>query len=303
MPALFGYLIALAVLLGSGYAGLEWLASPDAPTPTTYQHRNNKAFSAAKHSGPKKSSAVADASVTAEDPEPRTAANANDTARGEGKANDTARGQGKAEDADTGDNKAQNSSAVPTGGCMPIGLTANGEMVFPLQCRELIEHQRGPVVAAPSATRGLPARDQNDAPDSGKPNETGSNTVVSVSPTQDPPIKDASNPEPTLSNQNDETKTTNTENSGQTPIRKGSNEAASDMATGMAKTSLEIPSADDKTKKVEQARTAPKRSKLVMMTLETIEFADGHREQRLVPFKHLQRPSAQGDWYNALGLR
>jgi hypothetical protein len=40
-----------------------------------------------------------------------------------------------------------------------------------------------------------------------------------------------------------------------------------------------------------------------MMTLETIEFPDGHREQRLVPFRRFQRPLAQGDWYNALGLR
>jgi hypothetical protein len=31
---------------------------------------------------------------------------------------------------------------IPTGGCMPIGLTASGEVVFPIQCRELIEQQR-----------------------------------------------------------------------------------------------------------------------------------------------------------------
>jgi hypothetical protein len=30
MPTLFGYLVALALLLGGGYAGLQWLASPDA---------------------------------------------------------------------------------------------------------------------------------------------------------------------------------------------------------------------------------------------------------------------------------
>jgi hypothetical protein len=29
MPSLFGYLVALALLLGGGYAGLRWLASPD----------------------------------------------------------------------------------------------------------------------------------------------------------------------------------------------------------------------------------------------------------------------------------
>jgi hypothetical protein len=35
---------------------------------------------------------------------------------------------------------------IPTGGCMPIGLTASGEIVFPIQCRELIEQQRGKAV-------------------------------------------------------------------------------------------------------------------------------------------------------------
>jgi len=34
---------------------------------------------------------------------------------------------------------------VPIGGCMPIGLTARGDLVFPMQCRELIERERGPV--------------------------------------------------------------------------------------------------------------------------------------------------------------
>jgi hypothetical protein len=28
---------------------------------------------------------------------------------------------------------------------MPIGLTAKGDLVFPLQCRELIERERGPI--------------------------------------------------------------------------------------------------------------------------------------------------------------
>jgi hypothetical protein len=34
---------------------------------------------------------------------------------------------------------------IPPGGCTPIGLTARGDIVFPWQCRALIEKQRGPV--------------------------------------------------------------------------------------------------------------------------------------------------------------
>jgi hypothetical protein len=40
------------------------------------------------------------------------------------------------------DSSRANSSG---GSCMPIGLTANGELVFPWECRELIERERGPV--------------------------------------------------------------------------------------------------------------------------------------------------------------
>jgi hypothetical protein len=35
------------------------------------------------------------------------------------------------------------SNEPPAGGCMPIGLTASGEVVFPFQCKGFIELQRG----------------------------------------------------------------------------------------------------------------------------------------------------------------
>jgi hypothetical protein len=37
---------------------------------------------------------------------------------------------------------------------MPIGLTARGELVFPMQCRELLDRERGP--APDGATSGAP---------------------------------------------------------------------------------------------------------------------------------------------------
>jgi hypothetical protein len=293
MPALLGYLAALAVFLGSGYAGLQWLASPD--DPNTYQRQNDKASSANKHSGPRKSAAVANLSVKAEPPGPAPAANADKN------------GATKVTDAGTDEDlKAQQPDAVPTAGCMPIGLTADGEMVFPLQCRGLIEHQRGPVASSPLATQGIPAPSHNDAQNSGKP-ETSGNAVVHAPHNQEPSTNDASVPEPQLAAQNDETKPTSTENSRsvKTFVKKGRNQVASDdvSTTGTVMFSGRKSSADVKTKKIEKLRTAPERSKLVMMTLETIEFPDGHREQRLVPFRRFQRSSARGDWYNALGLR
>jgi hypothetical protein len=41
---------------------------------------------------------------------------------------------------------------VPIGGCMPIGLTARGDLVFPMQCKEFLERHRGkPAEQKPAA--------------------------------------------------------------------------------------------------------------------------------------------------------
>jgi hypothetical protein len=48
---------------------------------------------------------------------------------------------------------------VQPGGCMPIGLTASGEIVFPIQCKEFIERQRGKAVEQkPAALEEKPAQ-------------------------------------------------------------------------------------------------------------------------------------------------
>ena len=54
----------------------------------------------------------------------------------------------------------------PAGSCTPIGLTANGDIVFPWDCRETIEKQRGPItVNLPKASNDLPSHDQAQSPD------------------------------------------------------------------------------------------------------------------------------------------
>ena len=68
---------------------------------------------------------------------------------------------------------------VPPGGCMPIGLTASGEIVFPIQCRGIIERQRGKAVEQkpavveekPVAVEDKPVVKQSEAPapESSKP--------------------------------------------------------------------------------------------------------------------------------------
>jgi hypothetical protein len=61
---------------------------------------------------------------------------------------------------------------VPPGGCMPIGMTASGEMVFPIQCKAIIERERGKAVEqSPSAIEQKPAAKQSKAvtPESSNP--------------------------------------------------------------------------------------------------------------------------------------
>jgi hypothetical protein len=54
---------------------------------------------------------------------------------------------------------------VPSGGCMPIGLTASGEIVFPIQCKELIDRHRGAVAEQkPAAVDEKPAAAAEEKP-------------------------------------------------------------------------------------------------------------------------------------------
>jgi outer membrane biosynthesis protein TonB len=46
---------------------------------------------------------------------------------------------------------------VPPGGCMPIGLTTSGEIVFPIQCKGFIERHRGAAVEQKPTLEQKPA--------------------------------------------------------------------------------------------------------------------------------------------------
>src|SRR5258705_365376 len=52
---------------------------------------------------------------------------------------------------------------VPPGGCMPIGMTTAGEIVFPIQCKEFIERPRG------AAGENKPPGEKKPAPAQAKP--------------------------------------------------------------------------------------------------------------------------------------
>jgi hypothetical protein len=67
---------------------------------------------------------------------------------------------------------------VPPGGCMPIGLTTSGEIVFPIQCKEFIERHGGAAVEQKPAPEQKPAaveeksaakQSEEAAPENSKP--------------------------------------------------------------------------------------------------------------------------------------
>jgi hypothetical protein len=78
---------------------------------------------------------------------------------------------------------------LPPGSCMPIGMTASGEMVFPIQCKELIERNRGKIgeqnPAAVEETK--PAQhSETPAPESSKPAIKPVETVRPVEAVSEP---------------------------------------------------------------------------------------------------------------------
>ena len=83
---------------------------------------------------------------------------------------------------------------VPPGGCMPIGLTVSGEIVFPIQCKEFIERARGKAVEQkPAATEEKAAAKQSEgvAPENSKPAQNPVETAVLPKRVRDEPRKRA----------------------------------------------------------------------------------------------------------------
>jgi len=164
MPALFGYLVALSILLGGGYAGLQWLATPD-PRPAVKPAAHSKNVpekSSLSTTGTAAGPSEADGKRNSGTAAKSASTEASDKAAREAKETD-AKSSGKSSKPEKADN-------VPGGGCAPIGLTSNGDLVFSMQCQDLIERHRAELASTQPA-QTAPAGDQ--AVQSAKPAESG----------------------------------------------------------------------------------------------------------------------------------
>jgi hypothetical protein len=146
MLGLLAYLIALVMLVGGGYAGLVWLANPPSTSSSVKVASSQAQMRGQEQTGSptrRRSDHHPDAKRhgTGKD---RTAGNdaASEVAAGNHDSTAAATEAPKTNGTQT---QVATSDAVPARGCAPIGLTAQGDLVFPLQCRELLEQQRRPV--------------------------------------------------------------------------------------------------------------------------------------------------------------
>lgn len=85
----------------------------------------------------------------------------------------------------------------PPGGCMPIGLTASGEMVFPLSCRTLIERysadRKRPADA--ETTSQIPSG-REEVPSTQSVNPANASRLGEAPPQQDRPTQSPDTPRP-----------------------------------------------------------------------------------------------------------
>src|SRR5215212_7890353 len=163
MPALFGYLVALSILLGGGYAGLQWLATPDPrPAVKPAAHSKNVPEKSPSTTGTATAPSEADGKRNSGTAAKSASTEASDKAAREAKETD-AKSSGKS-------SKSEKAENVPAGGCAPIGLTSNGDLVFSMQCQDLIERHRAELASTQPAQ---PAPSGDQAVPSAKPAESG----------------------------------------------------------------------------------------------------------------------------------
>jgi hypothetical protein len=277
MRALFAYLLAISVALGGGYAGLRWLAAPDS---STGQHSSASAKlpNKGKKLPEKPDSNVTRMTEAESGPKDRDKTEIAASTAPSGSSNKAAPESSRNE---TGVSEVspkaptQKDNDVPTGGCMPIGITAQGQLVFPMQCQALLERHRGP--------------EHSQVPVSTNPPE-------SAAP---PKERQVAEPAPAA----DENTGLNRDGSSRTEAY-GKVEDVS--PSGEVKAGKENPDPESlKGKRVGKRSMQSSHSKPVMMILRTVEFPDGRREQRLLPMNRSRSTAlrAEDQWFNPLTFR
>jgi hypothetical protein len=277
MPALFAYLLAISVALGGGYAGLRWLAAPDSST-GQQSSASAKLPNKGKKLPEKPDSKVSRTTEAESGPKDRdkTEMTARTAPAGTSNkvASETSRNEpGVSEVSPKA--STQKDDDVAGGECTPIGVTASGKLVFPMQCQAYLEPHRGsedfqvPVSTNPPETVAPPKERQAAEPAPSAGQITGLNREGSFTNEANAKVDDVSP-------------------SGET--KPGRENSEPEVVKG---------------RKVGNRNMHSSSSKPVMMILRTVEFPDGRREERLLPMNGSRRTSlrTEDQWFNPLSFR
>ena len=305
MPALFGYLVAVSMLLGGAYAGLQWLSAP-APVPAekSAAHSNNAP------DGPTPTVAGAVAVPNAADREHNagTPAKTASTERSDEIGREAKHGSA---DTTGQSSNAQKADSVAARGCAPIGLTANGDLVFSMQCQDIIDRHRGEL-ASTEAAQTAPGSAQDQATRSA-PSNTGSNDGGKAGPaepsnhdardkaTNEVAARDATGLGNRTSPNSDEVaRREPNQGRAQPPADPGARRTPQDIvSTGEIRSSGPNP-------EIASGKSAKQKRPRAETTSRTAERHDVPREQRSSSGSRSRSMAARADselWYNVLGLR
>lgn len=247
MQLLIGYLVALAVFLGGGYAGVQWLLTPEEPSALAQNSRaepasarliNAKKIRDARALNRKQAETLAEAGV-----KPAVAP------KGSEAASEVA-SEAAAEGGETGSAKIADHSDTPA--------TAD----------------RSQAAATPEVAAKVAANDP-------KLDARAEVTPVAT-PEKIKPVPDESQARQRPAGKGDGDSVV-----ARKPVEAKAGPASEPTAT-RAEAAINKKQAAAKKKRVE--RIASSSRKPVMMILRTIEFPDGHREQRLLPMAQARLP-------------
>jgi hypothetical protein len=144
MAALFTYLLGIGVVVAGGYAGLVWLThvpSDHALTRSSPSHAQPAKVSNGNTRFERNSTAQRGEAANTDQDGLDPAHSKELTTGSTGTAEDAARG--KKATVSSGHTQ-RDGPHLPRQGCAPIGLTAQGDLVFPMECRAQLELHRAP---------------------------------------------------------------------------------------------------------------------------------------------------------------
>ena len=273
MPALFAYLFSLIIFVGGGYAGLIWLTEPPAAVPTV--------VAAAKaHPHPRRH----------HEPDLSAEASGSETAHSEQSP--------PAKQVEAAKPDIVTTSAAKEADASPAPDEAGGKKD---EVADKKPDQQTAVVESPPANIQA---DHTDQTDNANAQINSANEINSADNQQSEPTKPAGDT-PTKAVLNQETISTPALPTPATSTQATSTQATSTQATSTPATAAQTTAThtsarppsrphkvasirnDGRAEKTMERHSAPRASQshLVMMTLQTLEFADGHREQRLMPLR------------------